>query len=509
MTFAGAASATLLIKVLTDASKAQKGLDETAGGVEGVQRKLGGLVAPAAVALTAVGVFAAGAAKDASNVEQAFGALESVYGDNADAAKDLARSAGQSVGLATADYAQMSAQLAAQLRNMGVAEEDLLPTTEALIKQGADMAATFGGPTSDAVNSISALLRGERDPIERYGVSIKDATIQAALMEEGLSDLEGPAKTQAATQATLALLTQQTAAAQGAFAREADTAAGAQARATASWTNASATLGEVLLPVMVAVAGILASVAGFAQDNAVVVQVLVGVIAALAAGVLILNVALKAYKAAQVAIQVATKIWTGLQWLLNAALNANPIGLVVLAILALVAVFVVAYNKSETFRRIVDAAFRAVQKVVATVVGFITDLFADLGDFLAEPFEDLVGVVREVFGTIKRIVQSAVGFISDLLSGVGDVVGGIVDALPGGQSVAAGAGVAAVRRGALARPVPGLRGRASVTVTHRISDPGGALSGLPGGAPAVATLLNRGVDATGLYRNLQHAAGLT
>lgn len=67
-----------------------------------------------------------------------------------------------------------------------------------------------------------------------------------------------------------------------------------------------------------------------------------------------------ASRVAMVATTVATKVWAAAQWLLNAALSANPIGLVVLAIVALVAGLVIAYQKSETFRAIVDAAFRAV-----------------------------------------------------------------------------------------------------------------------------------------------------
>jgi hypothetical protein len=59
---------------------------------------------------------------------------------------------------------------------------------------------------------------------------------------------------------------------------------------------------------------------------------------------------------------------------------------------------------------------------------------------------------------------------------------------------------------ATARPTLHVSGR--VTLTHKIDDPAGALDRVPGGARAIADLLNRGTDATGLYRNLQHAAGL-
>lgn len=63
---------------------------------------------------------------------------------------------------------------------------------------------------------------------------------------------------------------------------------------------------------------------------------------------------------AQKAAAAASKAWAAAQWILNAALSANPIGLVVIAVAALVAAFVIAYKKSETFRNIVQGALRAV-----------------------------------------------------------------------------------------------------------------------------------------------------
>ena len=67
-----------------------------------------------------------------------------------------------------------------------------------------------------------------------------------------------------------------------------------------------------------------------------------------------------ATKVAQLAVSAATKAFAAAQWLLNAAMSANPIGLVVLAIAALVAGLIIAYKRSETFRNIVNGALRAV-----------------------------------------------------------------------------------------------------------------------------------------------------
>lgn len=69
-----------------------------------------------------------------------------------------------------------------------------------------------------------------------------------------------------------------------------------------------------------------------------------------------------AQRAATIASSIATKAAAAGQWLLNAAMSANPLGLVVLALVGLGAATVIAYKKSETFRKIVDAGFRIVKK---------------------------------------------------------------------------------------------------------------------------------------------------
>lgn len=75
-----------------------------------------------------------------------------------------------------------------------------------------------------------------------------------------------------------------------------------------------------------------------------------------------------ASKVAMVATSAATKAWAAAQWLLNVALTANPIGLVVVAIAALVGAIILAYKNSETFRKICDAAFKAVGDAVKWLV---------------------------------------------------------------------------------------------------------------------------------------------
>src|SRR5699024_11214970 len=96
---------------------------------------------------------------------------------------------------------------------------------------------------------LSSALKGERDPIEKYGVTLKQSSIDAEAARLGYEKVGGSLSNQAQQAATLSLITKQTADAQGNFAKESDTLEGKQQRLTAQYENAKATLGTGLLPV--------------------------------------------------------------------------------------------------------------------------------------------------------------------------------------------------------------------------------------------------------------------
>ncbi len=89
---------------------------------------------------------------------------------------------------------------------------------------------------------------------------------------------------------------------------------------------------------------------------------------------------------AQKAAAAASAVMTGAQLLLNFALSANPIGIVVLALAALVAGIVIAYKNSETFRDIVNGAWAAIKTGVGVVVDFLTTRVPELFEFLKDAF---------------------------------------------------------------------------------------------------------------------------
>ena len=185
----------------------------------------------------------------ASDVSQQFGALEAVFGKNAEQLKEFSKGMVE-YGLSTADAARYAALLGTQLKGLGMQENDAIARTKELEILAADLAATYGGTTADAVQALSSTFKGEYNPIERYGVAIKKSDITARLAAQGLKGLKGETLKAAEAQAAYELIIMKTTAAQGQSKREYNTLAAQLQRLRASYSNITASLGEALLPVI-------------------------------------------------------------------------------------------------------------------------------------------------------------------------------------------------------------------------------------------------------------------
>ena len=201
--------------------------------------------------------FAASAVKAFSDVEQSAGAVESVFQGAAESITSQAEGgAAEAFGLSASQFQESAALIGSMLKNqMGLSAEEAAGKVDDLTGKAADMAATFGGTTAEAIQAIGSLLRGERDPIERYGVSMNDAAISARALELGLEDATGAIGPAAKATAALDILNQQTADSAGQFARESDTLAGSQQILAANVENAKAAIGEELAPAVSAAMG--------------------------------------------------------------------------------------------------------------------------------------------------------------------------------------------------------------------------------------------------------------
>ena len=126
-------------------------------------------------------------------------------------------------------------------------------------------------------------------------------------------------------------------------------------------------------------------------------------------------VATFAMAVAQRAVQVATVAMTAAQWLLNAALDANPIGIVVVALAALTAAFVIAWTHSATFRKIVIGAWHGVLDAAKAVWNWIKANWPLLVGMLGGPLGVAAALVIKHWGAIKAATQATWRWISDFI----------------------------------------------------------------------------------------------
>lgn len=243
-----AKTAILSVKILADATKAVQGMEKT-----GRAAKLMGSAMGAAAGFFAVGKivdYGKKALAAAADLEQSAGAIQTVFKGSAPEMQKFSAQAATSVGLTKNEFNELGTLIGTQLKNGGTAMDELAPKTNELIGLGADLSSMFGGSSREAVEALSSALKGERDPIERYGVSLSQAKIDAEAAALGFNKVGGALSTEASQAATLSLIMKQTADAHGNFGRESDTLAGQQQRMAATWGNITASVGGLFLPVM-------------------------------------------------------------------------------------------------------------------------------------------------------------------------------------------------------------------------------------------------------------------
>lgn len=200
------------------------------------------------------------AGRAASDLQQAVGGTEAVFGKASTTIDSYAKKAAEAAGLSERAFRELTSQIGGLLTGLGFTQDEAARTSVSLAQLGADLAAAFGGRPEEAVQALGAALRGETDPLERFGVSLNQSAVNLKAVELGLATSTSKVDANAKAQATLALISERTANIQGQFGREADTAAGRAATFQAKIENLRAEIGTNLLPVMSTALGILETV---------------------------------------------------------------------------------------------------------------------------------------------------------------------------------------------------------------------------------------------------------
>jgi len=274
----------------------------------------------------------------ASNLQQSVGGTEAVFKEASDQISDFAKTSAETVGLSENDFRSFTTIIGGQLKRM-TGDLDFAATKSIeLTKIAADLAATYGGTTKEAMEAFSAALRGEADPAERFNLNLKVSAVQAKAVELGLAKSTAEVSDAAKAQATYALIMDQASDALGQFNRETDTASHKQQVANAEIENAKAKLGQGLLPIYASAASAIGNLAQAFGELPKPIQESITVIAGAAAGYAILAPKI-------IAVKTATKE-LGITMQSTKAFIAGPWGLAIGGAIALIAAFTMSQTEA-------------------------------------------------------------------------------------------------------------------------------------------------------------------
>ncbi len=249
---AGELRATVLTAVKGDAlNKLKKDLDGIGGSLKGLGSMAASAVKGFAGFATAIGAtkFITGAVEQAKLLEQTYRSLDIIFGPMTAKMEEFAKGAAK-IGLSQTEAAKASIFIGNVLQQYGVSTEDAADKTQRLVTLASDLAFVTGYDVQEALLAMTALFRGEYDPIEKFGVAMKQNEIESVKAARGLEKLTGQAELNADVLIREELLLQRTAKAQGAFANNTDTLAASSEVLRATFENLQATVGQELSPVI-------------------------------------------------------------------------------------------------------------------------------------------------------------------------------------------------------------------------------------------------------------------
>ena len=189
--------------------------------------------------------FMSSSINQARDLQRNIAALEGVFGSYADRMKQFTVDA-QGFGLSQTEAARTATFLGSVLKSAGFGMEEVSVQTERLTVLAQDLATTYGYDTSEALTAMTALFRGEYDPIEKFGVALKQNEINALLAAKGLDHLTGQELLNAQQQVRMEQLYLRTNDAQGAYARQSDSLFVSQKNLSAAFRNLQANAAQPL-----------------------------------------------------------------------------------------------------------------------------------------------------------------------------------------------------------------------------------------------------------------------
>ena len=378
---------------------------------------------------------------DASQFEQAFGQME---GTATAAIADIA----DETGILDTRLNSAATSIYSFARASGGTEAESMSLMEDALTAAADAAAYYDRSLDDTTEQLMSFLKGNYENDAALGLSTTEATRNAAAMEQFGKEFNDLTEIQK-QQTLLSMVTdaQALSGAMGQASRESDGLENVMGNLSEVGRQIQGNIGapvlEAIIPAIQEITNSLMqwtegvdwtafgnAVSGFITgiiDNG---PTIISIIAGIAAGFVAWNVvtmiqgvvsAINAFKIANEGASIA-------QLALNAAMNANPIGIIVTAITALITIIGTLWATNEDFRNAVveiweniKAAFveawEAIEAAWSVASAYFTAIWNAIKVTFAPVVEYLSGIFSDAWESVKHIFIGVIDFIAGVFTG--------------------------------------------------------------------------------------------
>jgi len=222
---------------------------------------------PAAAAIGSIAAVIKPAIDAASDFQESTSKVNVVFGRASKSIKDFASTAATSLGQSKQSVLDAAGVFGTFGKAAGLAGDDLATFTTDFVTLSTDLASFNNTTPEEAITAIGAALRGESEPLRRYGVLLNDAVLRQEAMTLGIYDGKGALTAQQKVLAAQAAIYKQTGDAQGDFLRTSDGLANSQRTLGAIFKNVQIELGTKLLPAIQEFSNSLVDISLWVQRN--------------------------------------------------------------------------------------------------------------------------------------------------------------------------------------------------------------------------------------------------
>jgi len=409
------------------------------------------VVGGATVAGAAIGALAAPLVKSAANAQAMNAQFEQVFGDMQKDAQTSIDSMGKNFGMLPNRIKPAMSMMTSMFKGLGMDTEEAMATAEEAVTLTADAAAFYDKSFEDANSALNSFIKGNYEGGESIGLFANETQLAKYAADElGIEWKKLDEAGKQVSRLEYAQAMQEAAGATGQAARESGSLENVMGNLRQAWEDAKAKFGEPILEpaigmiqslidkiLEVDVDAIVSKFETFVEkaksafetvsntlqsfkDNLNIILPIISAVTGAIIAQLIINSLVTAYNA----WKAATVAQTTVQWLLNAALNANPFGLVALAIGVLIGVGVLLWKNWDTIKVKAGELFIAIalkfSEIKNAVVTRVEELktqaigkFASLVSEGSSKFASLLSEARSKFSTMKDVILNPINSARD------------------------------------------------------------------------------------------------